>query len=120
VKASARLVAVTGEAAYPVIDEACRFLERVRGLSCRALLVKNRFFGPRVSVAGLLTGQDIARTYLAAVGRGGCDAVIVPSVSLKADEPRFLDDMTVGELERLCGAPVDVVEPTPPPSRRVR
>ncbi|NLG79415.1 MAG: DUF512 domain-containing protein [Firmicutes bacterium] len=113
VKASARLVAITGEAAYPVIDEACRVLSRVRGLSCRALLVKNRFFGPRVSVAGLLTGRDIARTYLAPVGRGGCDAVIIPSVSLKVDEPRFLDDMTVGELERLCGAPVDVAEPTP-------
>ncbi|MGE5588279.1 MAG: DUF512 domain-containing protein [Clostridia bacterium] len=113
VKTRTRLVVVTGEDAYPVVDEACRFLGRVRGLSCRALLVKNRFFGPRVSVAGLLTGRDIAGTYLMAVGRGGCDAVIIPSVSLKADEPRFLDDMTVRELERRCGAPVDVVAPTP-------
>ncbi|MGE5592434.1 MAG: DUF512 domain-containing protein [Betaproteobacteria bacterium] len=112
-KAPVRLVAVTGEAAYPVIGEACRFLESVKGLSCRALLVKNRFFGPRISVAGLLTGQDIARTFTAAIGRGGCDAIVIPSVSLKADAPRFLDDMTVGELERVCGVPVDVVDPTP-------
>lgn len=112
-KIPVRLVAITGEAAYPVIDEACRFLESVKGLSCRALLVKNRFFGPRISVAGLLTGQDIARTFAAAIGRGGCDAIVIPSVSLKADAPRFLDDMTVSELERVCGVPVDVVDPTP-------
>ncbi|MGE5586562.1 MAG: DUF512 domain-containing protein [Bacillota bacterium] len=113
VKVPARLVVVTGEAAYPVIDATCRLLGRVRGLSCRALLVKNRFFGPRVSVAGLLTGQDIARTYLVAAGRGGCDAMMIPSVSLKADEPRFLDDMTVRDLERTCGVAVDVACPTP-------
>ncbi len=112
-RVAARVVAVTGEAAFPVIDETCKLLSRTRGLSCRALLVRNRFFGPRVSVAGLLVGQDIARTFVAAVGRGGCDAVIIPRVCLKAGETRFLDDMTVGDLERLVGAPVDVASPTP-------
>ncbi|MCR4402239.1 MAG: DUF512 domain-containing protein [Firmicutes bacterium] len=108
-----RLVVVTGEDAYAVVGEACRLLERVRGLSCRTLLVKNAFFGPGVRAAGLLTGRDIARTYLLAVGRGKCDAVVIPSVSLKADEPRFLDDMTVNELQRECGVPVEVVSPDP-------
>lgn len=113
VKVPRRTVVITGEDAYPLIDETCRLLSCVRGVSCSALPVKNRFFGPRVSVAGLLTGGDIARSFLAAVGEGGCDAMVVPQVCLKADEPRFLDGMTVNDLAQLAGVPVDVAAPTP-------
>lgn len=113
VKVPKRIVVITGEDAYPLIDETCKLLSCVKGLSCSALAVKNRFFGPRVSVAGLLTGQDIARSFLMIVGEGGCDAMVIPRVCLKADEPRFLDGMTVDDLAQLAGVPVDVAAPTP-------
>ncbi len=108
-----RIAVITGRDAYPVIGETCRLLCSIEGVSCRALAVANRFFGPSVTVAGLLAGQDIARSFLLSIGRGGCDALVIPRVCLKADEMRFLDDTTVDDLARLCGTPVDVCAPTP-------
>ncbi len=112
-RVAARVAAVTGEAAHAAVGEACKLLSSVKGLSCRAIVVKNRFFGPRVTVAGLLVGRDVARTVLTTVGEGGCDALLVPRTCLKADEPRFLDDMTTDDLASVVGMPVDAVAPSP-------
>jgi NifB/MoaA-like Fe-S oxidoreductase len=46
-------------------------------------------------VTGLITGQDILQTLQ---GKNLGDALLLPTVMLKHDDPRFLDDMTVDEL----------------------
>ena len=77
--------------------------------TARVAAVPNQFFGGTVSVAGLLTGQDIAR-HLATLPALG-DAVVVPAVALRDRDGVFLDDMTPRDLEALVGVPVRVVEP---------
>jgi len=58
--------------------------------------VKNRFFGESVTVGGLVTGGDlIAQLADTDFGR----ALLIPRAMLKADEPVFLDGVTLAEAE---------------------
>ena len=77
----------------------------------RVAAVPNEFFGGNVSVAGLLTGQDIQR-HLATLGDLG-EAVLVPAVALRDSEGVFLDDLTPPDLTRALGVPVVAVAPEP-------
>jgi len=66
----------------------------------RLVEVDNRFFGGNIGVAGLLVGEDLART-LAEEPEG--HRYLLPDVCLSQD--RFLDGLTVADLPR----PVEVV-----------
>jgi putative radical SAM enzyme (TIGR03279 family) len=81
------------------------------GLRARVVAVPNAFFGGSVSVAGLLTGQDIQRTLAAEPDLG--EAVLVPGAALRDGDGVFLDDLTPADLARDLGVPVVPVEPEP-------
>lgn len=76
----------------------------VPNLTVRLLPVENQFFGPSITVTGLLTGRDI----LAALQADGSkrDGVIIPGIALRKGENIFLDDMTLEEFESQLGTPV--------------
>lgn len=57
----------------------------------------NYFFGETITVAGLVTAGDLI-SQLKNTDLG--DELIIPKVMLKADEPVFLDDLTVSDVER--------------------
>ena len=82
----------------------------VAGLTVDVAAVPNDFFGPKIAVAGLLTGQDIQRE-LARRRLGG--RVLIPGVTLREQDGVFLDDLTPADLARDLDVPVQVVEPTP-------
>jgi len=88
-----------------------RLVAAIPGAGARVASVPNAFFGGTVSVAGLLTGRDIAR-HLATLPALG-EAVIVPAVALRDRDGVFLDDMTAADLADAVGVPVRVVEPEP-------
>jgi putative radical SAM enzyme (TIGR03279 family) len=88
---------VTGASFSPVLKDTLARLKCVQGLTVKLATVPNRFFGPAVTVAGLLTGGDIAA---ALEGKRTGDLVIVPVDALKEDEQTFLDGMS---LDRLGG-----------------
>lgn len=78
----------------------------IPNLTVRLLPVENEFFGPSITVTGLLTGQDILNTLAAAGGKR--DGVIIPGVALRKGENIFLDDMTLDEFISRVDAPVRV------------
>ena len=91
----------TGAAAYPTLLALANKLEaRVDGLTVNVYCIKNRFFGESVTVAGLLTGKDVAEQL---AGKDLGDELLYPAVMLKADEDIFLDDMTPAELSQKLG-----------------
>ncbi len=100
---------VTGYAAYDHISSLCRSLEaHVEGLKINVWRIRNDFFGESVTVAGLLTGRDVADQLK---GQVLGDELLFPSVMLRADGDVFLDDMTPAELsERLGGIKVRASE----------
>ncbi|MBR5381896.1 MAG: DUF512 domain-containing protein, partial [Oscillospiraceae bacterium] len=94
---------ICGTSVAPVFRELLGGLS-IPGLSVRLLPVENRFFGPSVTVSGLLTGADI----LAAISSDGArgDAVVLPRCALRTGEDVFLDDMTLASFTEECGREV--------------
>ncbi|HET7318453.1 MAG TPA: DUF512 domain-containing protein, partial [Nitrospirota bacterium] len=90
-----RATLVTGVSFSRILKDTAVGLSGIRGLSLRLLTVRNRFFGDSVTVAGLLTGSDIAA---ALEGRRLGDLVVIPSEALKEDDGMFLDGMSLKQL----------------------
>ena len=67
--------------------------------------LENGYFGGDVSVAGLLTGQDL----LSARDRVAGNFVCIPKQMLKSDEAIMLDGMKLSEVSRALGQPVHAV-----------
>ena len=67
--------------------------------------LENSYFGGDVSVAGLLTGQDMVNARDRATG----EFVVIPRQMLKSDEAIMLDGMKLGEVSRAIGQPVHAV-----------
>jgi putative radical SAM enzyme (TIGR03279 family) len=101
-----KVTVVTGELFGPVLRP---WLERLRvpGLTVEVAPVPNEFFGRAITVAGLLTGQDVAR---ALTGRTLGDAVLIPRVALTETKGVFLDDVAPDDLARHVGAPIVTVD----------
>ncbi|WP_019850870.1 radical SAM protein [Desulfitobacterium sp. PCE1] len=87
---------ITGVSAVPFFDHLIKKLSHIEGLTIELHTIINNFFGPTVTVAGLLTAQDIARH----IGNIKGEIFLIPRVMLKADEEVFLDDRS---LEWLAG-----------------
>jgi putative radical SAM enzyme (TIGR03279 family) len=94
-----RIGVITSTMADPVMAKMMREAARLTGLEVRVVAVENRFFGPLVTVAGLLTGQDTLDAITARFADfTGDDLLLLPRVMLDNAGARFLDDMTVEEF----------------------
>ena len=67
--------------------------------------LENSYFGGDVSVAGLLTGQDLLRARERVAGEFVC----IPKQMLKSDDAIMLDGMNVNEVARALGQPVHAI-----------
>lgn len=106
--ARADLTVLTGTAAYPTLQAlAGRAMSKKPKLKIEVHAIVNRFFGESINVAGLITGQDIVAQMK---GRRIGSQVLLPSVMLRRERDKFLDDMTVEQLEAALGAPVKPVD----------
>ena len=101
-----RASVVTGMLFAPILTRLLAAL-RVPGLTADVVAVPNEFFGPAITVAGLLTGQDVATTL---GGRPRPDVVLLPRVAVTETKGVFLDDVAPADLERHLGVPVVAVE----------
>jgi putative radical SAM enzyme (TIGR03279 family) len=97
---------VTGELAAPFLNDFAETLNRVDNLSVNVCAVHNRFFEGNISVAGLLTGRDIADA-LHAMGEDLGERIVVPSIMLR--DP----DRDLAEFEQTVGREVCIVERMP-------
>ena len=100
-----KTVIATGELAYPFIREAVERIAAYYPVQAEVVMIKNRFFGGQVSVAGLLCGQDLLEQLCGMQ----FDRLLITQSMLTADEDVFLDDITVEEVEQKLGAVVCAV-----------
>jgi putative radical SAM enzyme (TIGR03279 family) len=124
--AGRRVLLLTGASFAPTLARVAAGLNRAVGSHLRVAAARNFSFGERVTVAGLLCGEDLK--YAAHADRdakGGradwVDAVVVPSASLRThtgptdqytlrgqvvrEEGTFLDDLTLPQLATDLGVP---------------
>jgi putative radical SAM enzyme (TIGR03279 family) len=87
----------TGISFGKILKQVLTRIQTIRGVSVDLATVKNYYFGPSVTVAGLLTGGDILK---ALQHRRLGDVLVIPASMLKEDEDVFLDNMTLKQLEK--------------------
>jgi putative radical SAM enzyme (TIGR03279 family) len=92
-----KVTLVTSTMARPVIEGLATSLRAIANLQVEVLPIINQFFGPEVTVAGLLCGQDVLTALRAQADPG--DLVLLPRVMLDNEGQRFLDDVTIEEFQ---------------------
>lgn len=98
----------TGVLAYPYIKRmAGRMEEAFPTLKIYVYPIVNEFFGERITVSGLLTGQDIEKQLK---GKLLGESLLLPQNVLRSGETVFLDDMKLEELEKALQVRIDIVK----------
>jgi putative radical SAM enzyme (TIGR03279 family) len=101
-KGSLRGTILTGTLFAPVLREMIDRFNQRTGSELVVAPVINDYFGGDVSVAGLLTGGD----FLAARDQVRGDFAIIPRVSIKTDDPIFLDGLRLEDVQENFEVPV--------------
>ena len=97
----------TGRLAYPYIRSMAERMEENFDLKLHVYEIVNEFFGERITVSGLLTGQDIENQLR---GKALGEKLLLPENVLRSGEDVFLDDITVEELEKSLQVKIDIVK----------
>jgi putative radical SAM enzyme (TIGR03279 family) len=95
-----RMTWVTGRLFAPVLRDVADWLGEELDITIEVVPVLNRFFGETVTVAGLLTAEDVAA---ALQGRGLGDVVVLPRAMLDHAGQVTLDDRTPEWIEGQVG-----------------
>jgi putative radical SAM enzyme (TIGR03279 family) len=94
------------KAFIPLVDH----LNSVENLTVNLIPLNSQYWGQEISVTGLLTGEDLLKGLQ---GKNLGDTLLLPSVMLKHDEAKFLDDRTITEVAEALQIkiiPVDGIE----------
>lgn len=103
-----RLSLATGLLAAPFLmqlSEKCH--EAYLNYEITVYPIVNEFFGERITVSGLITGQDLEKQLK---GRDLGEKLLLPCNMLRSGEEVFLDDMTLTELKESLQVPIDIVK----------
>ena len=99
---------VTGVLVYDSIKILVdRIKEKFPNVKIHLYKIINDFFGHRITVTGLLTGGDMIKQLK---GKPLGQRLILPSNTLMADEPKFLDDVTLDQFIEALQVDVCIVE----------
>lgn len=103
------ITVATGVAAYPLIKELCDAAAEKFKIQINTVKITNNFFGENITVAGLLTGQDLLEQLN---GKDLGEAVLIPIVmtidytSHSTDNNKFLDDITLKDAQKALGVQI--------------
>jgi putative radical SAM enzyme (TIGR03279 family) len=100
-----RIRILTGRSMAPFMEDLAPSLRQATGASVQVSPVANEFFGPSVTVAGLLAGQDLLLAVPPDVGSE--DVILVPAEALNADD-LFIDSMSLSDFRKVV-APARVM-----------
>lgn len=87
----------TGKISYKFIREKADILEKTfRGLKINVYAIENTFFGPQITVTGLITGGDLIKQLK---NKELGEYLVIDKKMLKDDADIFLDDTTLEEVK---------------------
>lgn len=103
-----KLSLATGLLAAPELENLIGEIRtKYSGVEVNVFPIRNDFFGEHITVSGLITGQDLTAQLK---GKVLGERLLIPCNMLREGENVFLDDVTVEDVERELGVPVQVVE----------
>ena len=89
----------TSAAAKYAFDLISKKMNKIKGLTVSVNPVESKYWGEKITVAGLITSGDLIRT----VKNLDSDIVVVPSVMLKPYTEYFLDGKTLSYVKQKTG-----------------
>lgn len=104
-----RVVSIaTGYLAYDSIKcLAERLEERFCQVKVNVYKIRNDFFGEKITVSGLITGQDLIKQL---TGQMLGESLLLPINMLRSGEDVFLDDVTVSDVQKALQVNVNIVK----------
>ena len=98
----------TGKLAAPFLRKFMKELQiKYPNTKVNVYDITNEFFGEKITVAGLITGQDLKNQLK---GQKLGDKLLLPCHMLRSGEDVFLDDVTVSELSEYLQIPIEIVD----------
>ncbi len=98
----------TGYAAYDYLKVMTEQLqEKYPNVKIHLYKIRNDFFGEKITVAGLITGQDLIEQLK---GKPLGETLLIPCNMLRDGEEVFLDDTTVSKVKETLQVEVDIVK----------
>ena len=98
----------TGLLAYPYLKQMIEKLQvKYPNVKVHLYPIRNDFFGEKITVAGLITGQDLIAQLK---GQKLGERLLLPCNMLRSGEEVFLDDITLSELKDSLQVEVDIVK----------
>lgn len=98
----------TGQLACEVMQPIVEDLNKIENLKVELIPVESRFWGDKVTVSGLVTGQDLLDAVLPV--KEGMTDLVIPSVMLRQLTEQFLDDMTLEDVRGKLGVNIHVID----------
>lgn len=100
-KSQLNLIFATSQLAQPAIVQISRELNKIEDLKSKVISVKSNYWGENISVAGLITSDDLIN----AIRKETSDytTVIIPSVMLRQFTEDFLDGKTLDYVKKQTG-----------------
>ena len=87
IKKETKLLLATSFAAKTALEYVSKELNKIKNLTCECVPVKSNYWGNNITVAGLITSDDLIN----AIKDKQSDITIIPSVMLKPFSEDFLD-----------------------------
>ena len=98
----------TGRLAFPYLKRLMGEIEKVYpGRKVNLYEIRNDFFGEMITVAGLITGQDLIAQLK---GQNLGKRLLLPACMFKNGEEVFLDDITKTQAEDALQIPINIVK----------
>lgn len=103
--------------AKPAIDEISEELNKIKNLHCETIAVKSHYWGEGISVAGLITSEDLINSIMENSNLSPSQlltssplTIIIPSVMLRPFTQDFLDGKTLDYVKQKTSAEFFVVQ----------
>lgn len=94
-----KMIFACSYAAKDMLEKVSEKLRRIKNLEVKVCPVKSEYWGQDITVAGLITTQDLIRT----VKDENCDVVVIPSVMLRPYSEDFLDGKNLSYVKEKTG-----------------
>ncbi|MBQ7896961.1 MAG: DUF512 domain-containing protein [Clostridia bacterium] len=99
-----RVSVATGKASFDFISRTVEKIKKIwYNIDCKVYAIRNDFYGEEVTVSGLITGGDLINQLK---DRDLGDVLLIPRNCLRHEGDKFLDDVTLEEVEEALGVKV--------------
>ncbi len=94
-----KIIFACSYAAKKMLEKVAKKLSKIKNLTVEAHPVKSNYWGEDITVAGLITSDDLIDT----VKNVNCDTVIIPTVMLRPYSEDFLDGKNLDYVRKKSG-----------------